>query len=111
MRRIEAGIRAISSGVRLTFSGCSAGSPFGLGAERVEVGGEVAVGAVGLEQRGRGLDRLQQLFVDFAGGGARFGAGRDDAALATPSGGAEAEAGWALVTPAASMPRSAATVS
>ena len=27
MRRIEAGIRSISSGVRLTFSGCSAGFP------------------------------------------------------------------------------------
>ena len=48
-----------------------------LGAERVELGGEVAVGAVGLEQRGRRLDRLQQLFVDLAGGRARFGAGGD----------------------------------
>ena len=36
----------------------------------------MAVGAVGLEQRGRRLDRLQQLFVDLAGGGARFGARR-----------------------------------
>ena len=33
----------------------------GLGAERVEVRGEVTVGAVGLEQRGRRLHRLQQL--------------------------------------------------
>jgi len=48
----------------LTFSGCSAGSPRGSEAERVEVGGEVAVGAVGLEQRSRRLDRLQQLFVE-----------------------------------------------
>ncbi len=47
-----------------------------LGAERVEVGGEVAVGAEGLQHRGRGLDRLQQLFVDRAGdGGGRGGAG------------------------------------
>ena len=29
IRRIEAGILAISSGVRLRFSGSSAGSPFG----------------------------------------------------------------------------------
>ena len=63
MRRIEAGIWAISSGVRLRFSGSSAGSPFGSRAERVEVRREVAVGAVGLEQRGRRLDRLHQLEV------------------------------------------------
>ena len=72
-----------------------------LGAERVEVGGEVAVGAVGLEQRGRRLHRLQQLFVGGAGGrgfGARGaaaerrrrgggGVGRGDA------GGVDAEVG------------------
>ena len=62
----------------------------GLAAERVEAGGEVAVGAVALEQRGRRLHRLQQLLV---------GLGRGDGHLArrrgAPSGGAEAEAGWA----------------
>ena len=41
----------------------------GLAAERVEAGGEVAVGAVALEQRGGGLDRLQQLLVGLGGGG------------------------------------------
>ena len=90
MRRIEAGIRAISSGVRLRFSGCERRVALGLGAERVEVGGEVAVGAVALEQRGRRLDRLQQLFVDLAR--RRRRRRRRGGA---PSGGAEAEAGWA----------------
>ena len=35
----------------------------GLGAERVQPRGEVAVRAVGLDQRGRGLDRLQQVLL------------------------------------------------
>ena len=74
-----------------------------LGAERVEVGREVAVGAVGLEQRGRGLHRLQQLLARAA---PRPPARR---ARAPPSGGAEAEAGWAVATIASSRPRSRAT--
>ena len=44
--------------------GVERGVALGLGAERVELGGEVAVGAVGLQQRRRGLDGLQQLLVD-----------------------------------------------
>ncbi len=57
----------------------------GLAAERVEAGGEVAVGAVALEQRGGGLHGLQQLLVGLgggdgglggAGGGAPSGGGR-----------------------------------
>ncbi len=47
--------------------GLQARVAFRLRAERVEVGGEVALGAVGLQQRGRRLDRLQQLLVDLAG--------------------------------------------
>ena len=46
----------------------------GLAAERVEAGGEVAVGAVALEQRGRRLHRLQQLLVGLGGGDAGLGA-------------------------------------
>ena len=42
----------------------------GLAAERVEPGGEVAVRAVRLEQRGRGLDRLHQLLVGRRGAAA-----------------------------------------
>ena len=38
----------------------------GLPAERVELGREVPVGPVGLEQRGRGLNRLEHLLVDRA---------------------------------------------
>ncbi len=50
-----------------------------LAAERVDAGCQVAVGAVGLEQRGRGLDRLQDLAVglradDAAGRRRRCGA-------------------------------------
>ena len=106
MRRIEAGTRAISSGVRLRFSGWIAGSPLGSRAERVEAGGEVAVGAVALEQRGRRLHRLQQLLVGLGGGDGGVGVGE-----AVPSGGAEAEAGCAEEIGAASRPRSAATPS
>ena len=61
-----AGICAISSGVSPSGSGSSAGSPLGLGAERVEPRRQVAVRAVGLEQRRRGLHGLQQLLVDGA---------------------------------------------
>ena len=42
-----------------------------LAAERVEAGGEVAVGAVALEQRGGRLDRAEQLLVRGARGGRR----------------------------------------
>ncbi len=59
--------------------GLKGGVAFGWRAERVEVGGEVAVGPVALEQRGRRLHRLQQLFVDLARGGGRFGTGRGGA--------------------------------
>ena len=64
----------------------------------------MALGAVGLQQRGRRLDRLQQLLVDLAGTPETAAAGG-----AVVSGAGEAEAGWALVIGAASMPRSAAT--
>ena len=60
-----------------------------LAAERVEPRRQVAVGAVGLEQRGRRLHALQQLLVGLGR--------RRRSAPATPSGGAEAEAGWAAV--------------
>ena len=59
----------------------------GLGAERVEPRGEVAVGAVGLEQRRRGLHGLQQLLVDGAGRRRRRGS-RAAAAAAAGAGGA-----------------------
>ena len=55
--------------------GLDRGVALGLGAERVEPGGEVAVGAVGLEQRGRRLHRLQQLGVRLRGRPARRPAG------------------------------------
>ncbi len=53
-----------------------AGVALRLRAERVEAGGEVALGPVGLQQRGRGLDRLQQLLVDLAGDARGFGGRR-----------------------------------
>ena len=53
--------------------GLQARVAFRLRAERVEAGGEVALGPVGLEQRGRRLDRLQQLLVDLAGDAGGFG--------------------------------------
>ena len=60
----------------------------GLGAERVELRGEVAVRAVRLEQRGRGLDGLQQLLVDLRrrGGGRRRRGSRAAAAAAAGAG-------------------------
>ena len=66
----------------------------------------MALGAVGLQQGGGGLDRLQQLLVDLAADRGRFGGGG-----AVVSGAGLAEAGWALVIGAASIPRSAATPS
>ena len=47
--------------------GVERGVALGLGAERVQPRGEVAVRAVGLDQRRRGLHGLQQLLVDRAG--------------------------------------------
>ena len=44
----------------------------GLGAQRVEPGRQVAVGPVGLEQRGRGLDGLEQLHVRLRGDAGRL---------------------------------------
>ena len=65
----------------------------GLGAERVEPRGEVAVGAVRLEQRRRGLHGLQQLLVDAVPRGAgRRAASRAAAAAAAGAGGAGARA-------------------
>ena len=58
----------------------------GLGAERVEPRGEVAVRAVRLEQRGRGLDRLQQLLVRRRGGRGRRGGGASRAVAAAAAG-------------------------
>ena len=83
--------------------GLDRGVALGLGAERVEAGGEVPVGAVSLQQGGGCLDRLEELLVDLAGAGGG-GAG-------TPSGGAEAEAGWAEAIGAGSTPRSPASAS
>ena len=65
-------------------SGSSAGSPTGLGAERVEARGEVAVRAEGLQQRDGRLDRLQQLLARRRGGGRRR-AGAAAAAAAAPA--------------------------
>jgi hypothetical protein len=45
--------------------------PLGRAAERVDTGGEVSVRAVGLEQRGRSLHRLQQLPIGLRGDGRR----------------------------------------
>ena len=53
--------------------GLDRGVALRLAAERVEAGGEVAVGAVALEQGGRGLDRLQELLVGLGGGRGRGG--------------------------------------
>ena len=55
----------------------------GLPAERVELGREVPVGPVGLEQRGRRLDGLHELLVDHCGAAATTG---------TPAGGVIARA-------------------
>ncbi len=69
MRRILAGISAISSGVEPQWLGVERRIALGLGAERVKARGEVAVGAERLQQRRGGLHGLQQLFV----GGERRG--------------------------------------
>ena len=74
--------------------GLERGIALGLAAERVDAGGEVAVGAVGLEQRGRRLHGLQQLAVGLG----RGDRGRRCGGRPRQSGGAEAEAGCALAT-------------
>ncbi len=109
IRRIEAGIRSISSGVRLRLSGSSAGSPFG-GASasgltfaarcpwvRNAFSSEVAACTACRSSRSGSAPTT-----------APAGAGT---APATGSGGAEAEAGCALVTIRSGTPRSWATVS
>ena len=63
MRRIRAGIRSMSSGVRPSGSGSSAGSPSGSRPSGSRRGGEMPVGAMRLEQRGGRLHRLQELLV------------------------------------------------
>ena len=66
------------------------GVALGLGLERVELGGQVAVHAVRLDQRHRGLDGLQQRLVGRAGrrrGGRGGGVSRSTAAVAAGAGG------------------------
>ena len=101
IRRIDAGILPISFGGQVEVLGLERRVALGVAAERVEVGGEVAVGAVGLEQRGRRLDRLQQLRVGTAAWIPVVGSVAAGIAPASASGGAEAEAGWAIETTAA----------
>ena len=78
MRRIEAGIAGHQLRRQVEVLGLDRRVALGLAAERVEAGGEVAVGAVALEQRGRRLHRLQQLLVGLCGaaGARRRGAER-----------------------------------
>ena len=64
--------------------GIERGVALGLGGERVELGREVAVHAVRLDQRDRGLDRLQQRLV---GRAARLGGGGVALAVALDGGG------------------------
>ena len=45
----------------------------GLATERIEVGGQVAMRAVSLEQRGRGLNGLEQFLVELGRGGRGWG--------------------------------------
>ena len=90
MRRIEAGIAGHQLRRQVEVLGLDRRVALRLAAERVEAGGEVAVGAVALEQRGGRLHRLQQLLV-----GLRRGPWP---AAGAPSGGAEAEAGWAAAS-------------
>ena len=64
-------------GRQLQRLGVERGVALGLGAERVQPRGQVAVRAVRLDQRHRGLDGLQQLEVRLAGHGRRrLGLGR-----------------------------------
>ena len=104
MRRIEAGIRRIISGVRLRFSGSSAGSPFGSPPSgftraarwpcvRYAFSSEVAACTACMSSRS----------------GAPTGP--LGIACVAVSGGAEAEAGWAEVTTPASSPSDVATPS
>ena len=59
--------------------GIERGIALGLPTERIELRGEMTVRPVGLEQRGRGLDRLQQLLVGRRGRrGGRCGCGGRD---------------------------------
>ena len=58
-------------GRQLQRLGIERGVALGLGAERVQPRGQVAVRAVGLDQRHRGLDGLQQLEVRLGGDGRR----------------------------------------
>ena len=90
----------------------------GLGAQRVQAGGEVAVRAVGLDQRVGGLDGLQELLVGGAAAAApgRLGGAAGAAtAAAGPAGGtarraARAEVGEdALVEPVLALRGSAST--
>ena len=87
MRRIRAGILAMISGRQAERLGVERRVALGLGAERVEAGGEVAVGAVGLDQRRRRLHRLQQLLVDRPGGAGAAAARRPRRAAAPAAGG------------------------
>ena len=78
----------MTSGERPTVVGLERRVALGLGAQRVQARGEVAVRAVGLEQRGRGLHGLQHLLVDDAlAGRRRRRASRAAAAAAAGAGG------------------------
>ena len=55
-------------GCQVQVLGLDRGIPLGLGAERVEVRRQVAVGPICLQQRGAGLDRRQQLGVGLCPG-------------------------------------------
>ena len=92
-------------GRQLQRLGVERGVALGLGAERVQPRGEVAVRAVGLDQRHRGLDGLQQLEV---GSPATAGAG----SVASAGAGAAAVVGVGAVGAAPiSTPRSEKTCS
>ena len=69
MRRIFAGILRHDLGGEAERLGVERRVALGLGAQRVQAGGEVAVGAVGLDERRGGLDGLQDLLVRRRGGG------------------------------------------
>ena len=86
MRRILAGMRAMISGRQAERLGVERRVALGLAAERVQPRGEVAVRAVRLEQRDRGLHGLQQLLVGLGGGAAARGAAASRAAAAAAAG-------------------------
>ena len=81
-------MRAWSSGVSrgISRSGSSAGSPGGVGAERVEACGEMAVHPVRLDERHRGRDAAEELLVRLGRGrrAASAGAGWPFVAVAPP---------------------------